>query len=122
MVAKAFPTYGPYVASKAGVEGLVHVLANEFRGRQITVNAVAPGPVGTELFLAGKTLIGLYLGRSAVGTAYGAAGSLLVLLVWVYYSSLVLLLGAEITQAHASMTAAKAPLSEHAEPVAVAKA
>jgi 3-oxoacyl-[acyl-carrier protein] reductase len=55
VIAKAFPTYGPYIASKAGVEGLVHVLANELRGRNITVNAVAPGPVGTELFLAGKT-------------------------------------------------------------------
>lgn len=55
VIAKAFPTYGPYIASKAGVEGLVHVLANELRGRNITVNAVAPGPVSTELFLAGKT-------------------------------------------------------------------
>jgi 3-oxoacyl-[acyl-carrier protein] reductase len=55
VVAKAFPTYGAYVASKAGVEGLVHVLANELRGRAITVNAVAPGPVATELFLKGKT-------------------------------------------------------------------
>jgi 3-oxoacyl-[acyl-carrier protein] reductase len=55
VIAKAFPTYGPYIASKAGVEGLVHVLANELRGRNITVNAVAPGPVATELFLAGKT-------------------------------------------------------------------
>ncbi|WP_049621137.1 SDR family oxidoreductase [Frateuria defendens] len=50
-----FPSYGPYIASKAGVEGLVRVLANELRGRQITVNAVAPGPVGTELFFDGKT-------------------------------------------------------------------
>ena len=50
----AFPTYGPYIASKAGVEGLVRVLANEMRGRSITVNAVAPGPVATELFLTGK--------------------------------------------------------------------
>ncbi len=55
VVAKSLPTYGPYVASKAGVEGLVHVLANELRGRNVTVNAVAPGPVATELFLKGKT-------------------------------------------------------------------
>jgi 3-oxoacyl-[acyl-carrier protein] reductase len=55
VIAKAFPTYGAYIASKAGVEGLVHVLANELRGRNITVNAVAPGPVATDLFLAGKT-------------------------------------------------------------------
>jgi 3-oxoacyl-[acyl-carrier protein] reductase len=55
VIAKSFPTYGPYIASKAGVEGLVHVLANELRGRNITVNAVAPGPIATELFLEGKT-------------------------------------------------------------------
>lgn len=55
VLARSFPTYGPYIASKAGVEGLVHVLANEMRGRNITVNAVAPGPVGTELFLTGKS-------------------------------------------------------------------
>jgi 3-oxoacyl-[acyl-carrier protein] reductase len=55
VLAKSFPSYGPYIASKAGVEGLVHVLANELRGRNITVNAVAPGPVATELFLNGKT-------------------------------------------------------------------
>jgi 3-oxoacyl-[acyl-carrier protein] reductase len=55
VLAKNFPAYGPYIASKAGVEGLVHVLANELRGHKITVNAVAPGPVGTELFLNGKT-------------------------------------------------------------------
>ena len=55
VIAKALPGYGPYIASKAGVEELVRVLANELRGRQITVNAVAPGPVATDLFLKGKT-------------------------------------------------------------------
>src|SRR6184192_2342285 len=55
VLARSFPTYGAYIASKAGVEGLVHVLANELRGRNITVNAVAPGHVQTDLFLKGKS-------------------------------------------------------------------
>jgi 3-oxoacyl-[acyl-carrier protein] reductase len=55
VLAKSFPTYGPYIAAKAGVEGLVRVLNNELRGRNVTVNAVAPGPVATELFLKDKT-------------------------------------------------------------------
>lgn len=55
VIARATPGYGPYIASKSAVESLVHVLANELRGRNITVNAVAPGPVATELFFNGKT-------------------------------------------------------------------
>jgi 3-oxoacyl-[acyl-carrier protein] reductase len=48
------PTYAPYVASKAAVEGLTLILARELRGRDITVNAVGPGPTATPLFLDGK--------------------------------------------------------------------
>lgn len=48
-------TYGVYVATKAAVEGLTGVLAKELRGRNITVNAVAPGPTATALFLDGKS-------------------------------------------------------------------
>src|SRR6478752_351359 len=55
VLGKNFPTYGAYIASKSGVEGLTRVLANELGPRNITVNAVAPGPVATELFLSGKS-------------------------------------------------------------------
>jgi len=57
------------------------------------------GAAVTSLFFTvGKLLIGLYLGRSAVASAYGAAGSLVVIVVWVYYSAQILLFGAEFTK------------------------
>jgi 3-oxoacyl-[acyl-carrier protein] reductase len=49
------PTYAVYTATKAGVEAMTHVLSKELRGRSITVNAVAPGPTATALFLEGKS-------------------------------------------------------------------
>lgn len=52
------------------------------------------------LFMVGKTLISLYLGRTSVASAYGAAGSLVVILLWVYYSSLIFFFGAELTRVH----------------------
>ena len=55
MVRHAVPGGGPYTASKAAVEGLVRSLAKEVAARQVRVNAVAPGPVDTDLFRAGKT-------------------------------------------------------------------
>ncbi|MCQ8240022.1 SDR family oxidoreductase [Rhizosaccharibacter radicis] len=49
------PTYGAYAATKAGVEALTHILAKELGSKNITVNAIAPGPVATKLFLDDKT-------------------------------------------------------------------
>jgi membrane protein len=56
------------------------------------------GGVTALLFVVGKFLIGLYLGRSNPGEAFGAAASLAVMLLWIYYSSMILLYGAEFTQ------------------------
>jgi membrane protein len=56
------------------------------------------------LFILGRFLIGFYLGLSDVTTAYGAAGSLVLILLWVYYSSVILLLGAEFTQVYSHHT------------------
>lgn len=53
------------------------------------------------LFVIGKELLSLYLGRASVGSVYGAAGSLVVLLIWIYYSAQILLFGAEFTQVYA---------------------
>ena len=55
------------------------------------------------LFGAGKLLFGLYLGQSAIGASYGAAGSLVIVILWAYYSALILLFGAEITQVQARL-------------------
>jgi len=55
------------------------------------------------LFTLGKALIGIYIGRSALPTAYGAAGSLVVVLLWVYFSAQILLVGAEFTHAYAGI-------------------
>lgn len=61
------------------------------------------------LFVIGKFAIGFYIGATEVGSAYGAAGSLIVVLVWIYYSSIILLYGAEFTQVWSTRTAAEVP-------------
>ena len=53
------------------------------------------------LFTAGKFAIGAYLGTTRIATAYGAAGSVVLLLLWVYYSSLIFFFGAELTRSYA---------------------
>ncbi|MGB3294208.1 MAG: YihY/virulence factor BrkB family protein [Phormidesmis sp.] len=66
------------------------------------------------LFTIGKALIGLYLGNSSVASAYGAAGSFVVLLLWIYYSAQILLFGAEFTQVYANRFGSHIRPDEHA--------
>ncbi|EEF60744.1 YihY/virulence factor BrkB family protein [Pedosphaera parvula] len=67
------------------------------------------------LFTLGKFGLGLYLGKSATASAYGAAGSLVIILLWVYYSAQILFFGAEVTQAYACRFGEKMEPVAHAE-------
>ena len=68
-----------------------------------------PGSIVTAiLFTVGKSLIGWYLGSSAVASSYGAAGGLIILFLWVYYSTQVFLVGAEFTKAYSDLRTGKA--------------
>ena len=69
------------------------------------------------LFAVGKLLIGLYLGRGTVGTAYGAAGSLVVILIWIYYSAQILFFGAELTQVYTNKYGSRMTPSRGAEAI-----
>lgn len=73
------------------------------------------------LFLLGKWALGFYLGSGAAGSAYGAASSLVTLLLWIYYSSQILLFGAEFTQVYANRYGAGAKPSVHAVAVKATK-
>lgn len=82
----------------------------EMSWRDVWIGAL----VTAVLFAIGKHFIGLYLGNSSMASSYGAAGSLVVLLVWVYYSATIALFGAEVTQVYARMFGAGIRPAEHA--------
>jgi membrane protein len=73
----------------------------------------------TVLFALGKLVLGLYLGSGAAGSAYGAASSLITLLLWIYYSAQILLFGAEFTQIYANTYGTRVQPMEHAVKVEV---
>ena len=79
--------------------------------REVWIGAV----VTAVLFTGGKFLLGLYLGRSATVSAYGAAGSVILVLLWVYYSAQILFFGAEVTQAYANQFGARLEPKETAQ-------
>jgi membrane protein len=114
----AISAMGPWLTRLVGGEALMHVIslvlsfaiatvlfAAIFRilpDLKIAWHDVWFGAIFTSLlFVLGKWGLGLYLGKAAVGSAYGAAGSLVILLVWVYWSAQILFLGAEFTQVYA---------------------
>jgi membrane protein len=73
--------------------------------------------VTSALFAVGKFAIGLYLGRAGIGSAFGAAGSLVVVMVWVYYSAQIFLLGAEFTRLHAHAHGSRQGHEQAAAPI-----
>jgi len=77
---------------------------------------VLTGAVITSLlFSVGKFLIGFYLGKVAMGSAYGAAGSFVILLIWIYYSALICFFGAEFTHVYARTFGSRIRPEDHAE-------
>lgn len=85
----------------------------------LTWRDVAMGAFVTAvLFTAGKFLIGVYLGTSAIASSYGAAGSIITLLLWIYYSSLILLFGAEFTKVFAESRGSRVGKARNSNPAA----
>jgi membrane protein len=83
-----------FIVSFAGISGLFALLFRDVPDAKIPWKDVWVGAITTALlFTIGKTLIGLYLGRAAVGSAYGAAGSLIVVVLWIYYSAMIFFFG-----------------------------
>lgn len=78
------------------------------------------GAIGTTiLFTIGKILLGLYLGRQSTSSPFGAAGSVILVLMWIYYASVILFVGAEFTQVYAKRTGAKVQPTHYAVRVTV---
>jgi membrane protein len=89
-----------FIVSFAVIAGLFAMIFKYLPDVNIPFRDVWVGAAGTALlFTIGKSLLGLYLGRSATSSPYGAAGSVIIVLLWVYYASVILFFGAEFTRA-----------------------
>ena len=106
-----------FALSFAGISLLFALLFKYVPDVPIAWQDVWTGAIATAvLFTLGKSLIGLYLGKAAVGSAYGAAGSLIVVIVWVYYSAMIFLFGAEFTHTAARTRARRLAVRAAAAP------
>jgi membrane protein len=116
---EAFLMKALYAAVSFGVlTGLFALIFKVVPDARLRWRDVALGAALTSaLFTTGKILIGLYLGKSGVAGRYGAAGSLVVFLVWIYYSAQILFLGAEFTRAWASRRGGPVPPDRDAQRV-----
>ena len=93
-----------FAISFVGIAGLFALIFRYIPDEPVPWRDVAAGSVATALlFTLGKTIIGLYLGKAVIGSTYGAAGSLMVITVWVYYSAQIFFFGAEFTHVWAQM-------------------
>jgi len=98
------------IVSLGVVTLLIALLFKYLPDREIRWNKMWPGALATAvLFTVGRLLIGLYLGKASVASAYGAAGSLVALIVWVYYSAQIFFFGAELTRVYAKSGEAETP-------------
>jgi membrane protein len=98
------------------IAGLFALMFKYLPDAKIAWGDVIIGAILTSLlFNIGKLLIGIYLGNSQIATAYGVAGSLVILLIWVYYSAQIFFLGAEFTQVYAKQHGARIEPKEFAE-------
>ncbi len=106
---------GEFLLSLAIITGLFAMIFKLLPDALVAWSDVWIGAALTAfLFTIGKFAIGLYLGKSDVGSAYGAAGSIVIVLVWVYYSAQILLFGAEFTQVYANRLGTHIVPSENA--------
>ncbi|HEY0553682.1 MAG TPA: YihY/virulence factor BrkB family protein, partial [Thermoanaerobaculia bacterium] len=116
--AKVLVEGGTFVVSFALITLLFAMIYKVLPDVEIGWRDVWIGAASTALlFTAGKFLFGLYLAKSSVASTYGAAGSLVIVLLWIYYSAQILFLGAEFTQVYASHYGSNIRPSAHAVPV-----
>ena len=96
-------------------EGSFDIVLCDFRlGDKDGKDVFVGGLITSVFFTLGKLAIGYYLGRSNIASVYGAAGSIMIIMVWVYYSSIILYLGAEFTKVYAKMHGGKIYPNEYA--------